>query len=200
MGATGVLNFGGTSISPTLAASTAGNAVNYTGEQLNLQAFRYTNSRGLTDFYNGAGAAVAPRLLCPPIADYEQVHGWALDLVSVGDDPPRGFAAAQAIVDYLRPILAERAAAPRADLLSRLVHAEVDGNRLTEEEVLSFLRLLLPAGAETIHHVERLAQQGIASSVASESTIRTASKRFWSRTHPLRVTLDRTLYARSSRT
>ncbi len=88
-----------------------------------------------------------------PIDDYEQVHGWALDLVSVGDDPPRGFAAAQAIVDYLGPILAERKAAPRADLLSRLVQAEVDGHRLTDEEVVSFLRLLLPAGAETTYRL-----------------------------------------------
>ena len=34
-----------------------------------------------------------------------------------------------------------------------LVQAEVDGERLTEEEVLSFLRLLLPAGAETTYRL-----------------------------------------------
>jgi cytochrome P450 len=88
-----------------------------------------------------------------PIEDYDQFHRWALDLISVGDDPPRGFAAAQSIVDYLRPVLAERRATPAGDLLSRLVHAEVDGHRLTEEEVLSFLRLLLPAGAETTYRL-----------------------------------------------
>lgn len=96
---------------------------------------------------------VMAHIIGVPITDYEQVHGWALDLVSVGDDPPRGFAAAQAIVDYLRPILAERKAAPRADLLSRLVPAEVDGSRLSDEEVVSFLRLLLPAGAETTYRL-----------------------------------------------
>jgi cytochrome P450 len=88
-----------------------------------------------------------------PMEDYGQFHRWAIDLISVGEDPPRGFTAAQAIVDYLRPVLAARRAAPTADLLSRLVHAEVDGNRLTEEEVLSFLRLLLPAGAETTYRL-----------------------------------------------
>jgi len=88
-----------------------------------------------------------------PMQDYAQFHHWAIDLISVGEDPPRGFAAAQAIVDYLRPVLAERRAEPRADLLSRLVHAEVDGNRLEEEDVLSFLRLLLPAGAETTYRL-----------------------------------------------
>jgi cytochrome P450 len=96
---------------------------------------------------------VMAHIIGVPIEDYEEFHRWALDLISVGDDPPRGFAAAQAIVDHLRPILERRRAEPRPDLLSRLVHAEVDGQRLTEEEVLSFLRLLLPAGAETTYRL-----------------------------------------------
>ncbi|HEY8514759.1 MAG TPA: cytochrome P450 [Candidatus Binatia bacterium] len=88
-----------------------------------------------------------------PIADFEQFHHWALELLSISEDPARGFAAAQRIVDYLRPILEERRREPRSDLVSTLVHAEVDGQRLTEEEVLSFLRLLLPAGAETTYRL-----------------------------------------------
>ncbi|MEW6269939.1 MAG: cytochrome P450 [Thermodesulfobacteriota bacterium] len=88
-----------------------------------------------------------------PIADFEQFHHWALELLSISDDPERGFAAAQRIVDYLRPILEERRRAPKDDLVSTLVHAEVDGQRLSEEEVLSFLRLLLPAGAETTYRL-----------------------------------------------
>jgi cytochrome P450 len=88
-----------------------------------------------------------------PMRDYAEFHRWALDLISVGDDPPRGFAAAQSIVDYLAPILEQRRAEPTGDLLSTLVHAEVDGDRLTEEEVLGFLRLLLPAGAETTYRL-----------------------------------------------
>ena len=47
----------------------------------------------------------------------------------------------------------QRKAEPRDDLLSKLVHAEVDGSRLTDEEVLGFLRLLLPAGAETTYRL-----------------------------------------------
>jgi cytochrome P450 len=37
--------------------------------------------------------------------------------------------------------------------MSTLVHAEVDGHRLTDEEVYGFLRLLLPAGAETTYRL-----------------------------------------------
>jgi cytochrome P450 len=50
---------------------------------------------------------------------------------------------------YLGSLLAERRAAPRDDLLTRLAHAEVDGERLTEEEILGFFQLLLVAGTET---------------------------------------------------
>jgi cytochrome P450 len=88
-----------------------------------------------------------------PMRDYAEFHHWANDLISMGDDPAKAFAAAQSIVDYLRPILEQRRREPTGDLLSTLVHVEVEGNRLSEEEVLSFLRLLLPAGAETTYRL-----------------------------------------------
>ncbi|HZR81387.1 MAG TPA: cytochrome P450 [Candidatus Binatia bacterium] len=96
---------------------------------------------------------VMAHVLGLPIRDFEQFHHWALDLISISDDPARGFAAAEKIVDYLRPILEERRREPRADLVSELVHTEVEGERLGDEEVLSFLRLLLPAGAETTYRL-----------------------------------------------
>jgi cytochrome P450 len=96
---------------------------------------------------------VIAQIIGVPIADLEAFHHWALALVSVADDPVKAFAAARSIVDYLRPILEERRAEPRQDLLSALLKAEVDGERLTEEEVLTFLRLLLPAGAETTYRL-----------------------------------------------
>jgi cytochrome P450 len=84
-----------------------------------------------------------------PMEDYKTFHHWGLDIIGFTDDPPRGYAAAQNLVEFLRPLLAQRRAEPTGDLMSRLVHAEVDGERLTDEEIFSFLRLLLPAGAET---------------------------------------------------
>jgi cytochrome P450 len=84
-----------------------------------------------------------------PMDDYKTFHHWGLDIIGFTDDPPRGYAAAQNLVEFLRPLLARRRADPSGDLMSRLAHAEVDGERLTDEEIFSFLRLLLPAGAET---------------------------------------------------
>src|SRR5262245_14587776 len=96
---------------------------------------------------------IIARMIGVPIGDFEAFHHWALALVSVADDPVKAFAAAKSIVDYLRPILAERRTEPRDDLLTALLNAEVEGERLGEEEVLSFLRLLLPAGAETTYRL-----------------------------------------------
>jgi len=84
-----------------------------------------------------------------PMEDYKTFHHWGLDIIGFVDDPPRGYAAAEKLVGFLRPLLEQRRAEPTGDLMSRLVHAEVDGERLTDEEIFSFLRLLLPAGAET---------------------------------------------------
>lgn len=96
---------------------------------------------------------VIARVLGLPIKDFEQFHHWALDLLAIAEDPARGLEAAQRIVDYLRPIIEERRRAPKDDLVSTLVQAEVEGERLNDEEVLGFLRLLLPAGAETTYRL-----------------------------------------------
>ena len=50
---------------------------------------------------------------------------------------------------YLEELLKRKRAEPRDDLLSRLVAAEVDGERLTHAEMVGFFQLLLLAGAET---------------------------------------------------
>jgi cytochrome P450 len=55
--------------------------------------------------------------------------------------------------DYLEPIVEDRRHNPRDDLISDLVHAEIDGHQLTDEKIYGFLRLLLPAGAETTYRV-----------------------------------------------
>lgn len=50
---------------------------------------------------------------------------------------------------YLDGMIAERRARPRDDLLTHLIEAEVDGERLSAEEILGFMQLLVVAGQET---------------------------------------------------
>jgi len=58
-------------------------------------------------------------------------------------------AASAAMRAYLTPIVEDRKAHPTDDLVSDIVTAEIDGERLGDEHIYGFLRLLLPAGAET---------------------------------------------------
>jgi cytochrome P450 len=51
--------------------------------------------------------------------------------------------------EYLAKMIAERRAAPRDDLLTRMIEAEVDGERLSQHEILGFFQLLIVAGQET---------------------------------------------------
>ena len=60
-----------------------------------------------------------------------------------------GDAAGKAFDAYFRSIIEARRAEPRDDILSALVQAEEEGERLTERETLNMLRLLLSAGNET---------------------------------------------------
>jgi cytochrome P450 len=84
-----------------------------------------------------------------PRADHEQFVVWAEAINHGHLDPGAGYAARDALSAYLEPIVEERRRRPAGDLLSELVTAEIDGARLSEERLYSFLRLLVPAGAET---------------------------------------------------
>jgi cytochrome P450 len=57
--------------------------------------------------------------------------------------------AAVELSEYGRDLAAKRRAEPQDDLVSKLVHAEVDGERLTEREFANFFALLVIAGNET---------------------------------------------------
>jgi cytochrome P450 len=90
-------------------------------------------------------------LLGLPEEDFPQFQRWSISMLSFTINPERGKAASQALVDYFKPILAERRAAPREDLISSLAAAEIDGHQLDDEDIYSFIRLLLPAGVETTY-------------------------------------------------
>lgn len=94
---------------------------------------------------------IIARILGLPEQDYEQFQRWSISLLSFTINPERGRAASQALREYFSPILAARRVEPRNDLISRLADAEIDGEKLSDEEIFSFLRLLLPAGIETTY-------------------------------------------------
>jgi cytochrome P450 len=94
---------------------------------------------------------VIARILGLPRDDYPRFQRWALEITSVATNWDRGVAASEALRDYFAEVMEERRAKPGDDLISDLVRAEVDGEYLTDEDIYSFLRLLLPAGVETTY-------------------------------------------------
>lgn len=94
---------------------------------------------------------VIAEVLGVPRDDYEQFHQWAVDIINVAAQPDAGIAAGAAMRDYLVEHVEARRAHPTTDVISDLVTSEIDGERLDDEEIFSFLRLLLPAGAETTY-------------------------------------------------
>jgi cytochrome P450 len=103
----------------------------------------------VTQFTERFPVQVMAHMVGIPRADYPQFQKWAIEIIGFSKDYPRGLAAAAAVHDYLLPIIAERRAKPEDDVISKLVTGTVDGQGLSDEEVVSFLRLLIPAGAET---------------------------------------------------
>lgn len=94
---------------------------------------------------------VIAEILGLPRADFPAFQRWAIEITSVASNWERGMAASVALRDYFAEVLAERRRRPADDLMSELAVAQLDGRRLEDEEIFSFLRLLLPAGVETTY-------------------------------------------------
>ena len=65
------------------------------------------------------------------------------------DVPPEGVEAFFALHAYYTELLDDRRTSPRDDLTSALLVAEVEGDRLTQDEIIAFLLLMIVAGNET---------------------------------------------------
>lgn len=90
-------------------------------------------------------------LLGLPRADLPMFHRFTVELISVSIDMDTALRASRGLAEYLTPFIHERRDRPGNDMLSVLANAEHDGVRLTDDEILAFCRLLLPAGAETTY-------------------------------------------------
>jgi cytochrome P450 len=126
---------------------------------------------GILDRVEGAGGmevirdlayplpvTVISEMLGVPPGDHESIKQWSADIArsldAIGlpldqDIVERGRVARRAIGEYFRALLPERRKHPRADLLSLLIAAEEQGDKLSEGELLSTCVLLYIAGHET---------------------------------------------------
>jgi len=94
---------------------------------------------------------VIARILGLPHQDYPAFQALAFRLTSVGGGYDDSIEASKELAEYLVPMVQARRAHPEDDLISDLAAGDVDGLRLADEEIVSYLRLLLPAGSETTY-------------------------------------------------
>ncbi|MDE2745835.1 MAG: cytochrome P450 [Chloroflexota bacterium] len=98
---------------------------------------------------------VIAEMIGVPTEDRQQFKDWSDKFARVlepnlaADELSIVFETGQLFDEYFRGIVAERREDPRDDLVSRLIEAEEEGDKLTENEMIATLRLLLVAGNET---------------------------------------------------
>lgn len=116
---------------------------------------------GRADFMAAFADPYPARIICEllgvPAELHDSFRSWANDLglafgVSTAGVRERIEAALRGLNAATETLLAERRANPRADLLSALIAAEADGDRLSQKELLSLVSGLLFAGQDTTKH------------------------------------------------
>lgn len=94
---------------------------------------------------------VIAELLGLPAEDLPMFRQRAVELISYHVNYERAFEASAALKDYFVDQIEQRKSKPTEDIIGDLVSAEIDGEKLSDEAIYSFLRLLLPAGLETTY-------------------------------------------------
>ncbi|WP_205874016.1 cytochrome P450 [Mycobacterium camsae] len=94
---------------------------------------------------------IISELLGLPREDLDMFRRLSMDLISISSDIMAGLTAAGELHGYFLNQVEQRRRKLTDDIIGDLVAAEIDGEKLTDEAIIAFLRLLLPAGLETTY-------------------------------------------------
>jgi len=106
----------------------------------------------IRDFALPLPTTIIAEMLGVPVADRRRFHQWSSAIVAAGSSTwglVKAVPNVLAIMRYIRKIIKGRRANPRDDLVSALVRAEQAGDKLSEDESVAMVFLLLVAGHET---------------------------------------------------
>jgi cytochrome P450 len=113
----------------------------------------------IADFAFPLPVTVISQMLGVPASDHELFKAWSRDLAGTLDlddraeTYERGSKATEAISAYLKTLIDARRRSPQDDLMTALIAAEEQGDRLNEQEMVANLILLLVAGHETTQNL-----------------------------------------------
>lgn len=110
----------------------------------------------LSDFAIPFPAIVTARLLGVPVEDHRQLGAWVIDLAEVLGNfqhhPDRVAEIVRSLEDmksYVASRVAEQRIRPNDGLINSLMNAEIDGERLTDDEVIASTIITMIGGHET---------------------------------------------------
>jgi len=107
----------------------------------------------VADFAGKLPMDVISELMGVPQADRDRIRALADGVMhredGVTDVPASAIDASINLIVYYQEMVAERRKKPTDDLTSALLEAEIDGDRLTDDEILGFMFLMVIAGNET---------------------------------------------------
>lgn len=106
----------------------------------------------IADYSLPIAATVIAEMLGVPPADRTRFHRWSSVIVAADTSTwhmVKSVPGIFAFLRYIRREIEKRRAAPTADFMTELVRAEEDGERLTDDELVAMVFLLLVAGHET---------------------------------------------------
>ncbi len=107
----------------------------------------------VSQFSSQVPIRVISNMLGLPREDEDTFVTWYQDLIAGlgfgGEYLARGLKSRNEMWDYIDPLIKARSKDPGEDLLSRICVAEIDGNRMSADEIKGFVALLLAAGGDT---------------------------------------------------
>jgi cytochrome P450 len=105
----------------------------------------------VADFTSRYPFLVITRLLGLPAHSEEEVKRWGLAMLDIQNRYDEALQCSREFIAFVDPILQQRRDDPGDDLISTLATTEVEGQRLDDDEIFAFLKLLFPAGADTTY-------------------------------------------------
>ncbi len=94
---------------------------------------------------------VIARLLGIPKEEEEQFHRWVMAILRFRSNPDKALACRNELWNYLDPVIADRKKYPKEDVISQLIHHQVDDIQMTDEQVKSHIGIMFTAGSSTTH-------------------------------------------------
>jgi cytochrome P450 len=110
----------------------------------------------IADFASPVPAIVTAEMLGVPVEDHEQLKEWSADFAEMlgnfqhnPDRFPKVLRSVEEMCSYFRSAMQEQRLHPREGLVSAMMEAEVDGAKLTEDEIIANLIVTMVGGQET---------------------------------------------------